>query len=859
MKEYVAQTGGRYTYVDDVLNLQELAMSMTSIFEGCSNFIISGCVADAGKITPGYVWINGKVRRFEGCTTSQFPYYLYEANSYEATTYANDVNKRGRCNYLCLGAVSVPQQPDPVTGALPGFIEMREDHSPRFIDKFFGRYAVLLESPFSKQTVKKDLTLTGKFTAEKEIESRTGVSVVGPSGYVLRNIVKSSGDASLGAYHNGLLVSEIVIHTDGSFSLWNHGRELARIDAQGVTSGTSRCQTHQVGDLRIFGQQIINVGDNTDQGAVNVNRTGYEGGTTRFRNFRVFDGKSSVPMLSVEGADRMVGLDALLQVRSEGRGMQLANTLYAKTEVRLVNTLDWLDKNNEKIAGIGFDSATTFDFAVRNTLGNILLSPGGYVDILGELRVGGVNIAATYVAQSYFTAELAKKVNVVAGKQLSTEDFTTAYRNKLDAISTGDISGAEGGFATAGDVAGELRKKLNIENNLSEVADKAAARTNLDVFSKPEAKATFLKISNHLSEITSLSSFEVEGKTPEQIIGIKEQRQQAVRDNIDAERKGSAELRLAKASNLADLGDKVKARQNLSVYSVSEIDSMLSGKLGNDAAYSGLPFTLELKNKLDGIRTGHFAGIDAEGKSVAQAEGYVPTSAVVKELAKKANLLLDGLNSSQKESVCENLGIYSKAASDARYAAFDQLFQDYIAYLVKGGKTTSEAQKILRDKLDVPSKGDVSSTCVSKTAQLSDLSLPNANAKKVACQNLGAAYAEDVQTKLIDTGWIQMSNSGVNTDTKALFIRQIGNVVSIQGQVNTSKADGGHRGGIVAIIPNQIQPPRYGLRHTLCDFNEDHGYNRGASFFINGGSRNLTIYESGWPGTVTNLNFTYFV
>ena len=32
MKEYVAEAGGRYTYVDDILNLQELTLSMTSIF-----------------------------------------------------------------------------------------------------------------------------------------------------------------------------------------------------------------------------------------------------------------------------------------------------------------------------------------------------------------------------------------------------------------------------------------------------------------------------------------------------------------------------------------------------------------------------------------------------------------------------------------------------------------------------------------------------------------------------------------------------------------------------------------------------------------------------------------------------------
>lgn len=32
MKEYIAETGGRYTYSDDVLNLQELALSLTALF-----------------------------------------------------------------------------------------------------------------------------------------------------------------------------------------------------------------------------------------------------------------------------------------------------------------------------------------------------------------------------------------------------------------------------------------------------------------------------------------------------------------------------------------------------------------------------------------------------------------------------------------------------------------------------------------------------------------------------------------------------------------------------------------------------------------------------------------------------------
>lgn len=43
MKEFSAQTGGRYTYADDLENLQELALAFAELFDDCDNFIVSGC------------------------------------------------------------------------------------------------------------------------------------------------------------------------------------------------------------------------------------------------------------------------------------------------------------------------------------------------------------------------------------------------------------------------------------------------------------------------------------------------------------------------------------------------------------------------------------------------------------------------------------------------------------------------------------------------------------------------------------------------------------------------------------------------------------------------------------------------
>ena len=94
---------------------------------------------------------------------------------------------------------------------------------------------------------------------------------------------------------------------------------------------------------------------------------------------------------------------------------------------------------------------------------------------------------------------------------------------------------------------------------------------------------------------------------------------------------------------------------------------------------------------------------------------------------------------------------------------------------------------------------------------------------------------------------------------QGFFVRQIGNIVSIQGYINTARRDGSNWGGIVALIPNTIQPPRYSVRCTAANWNDDHKYNRGSSFVIYGGSRKVQIFESGMYNADVELNFTYFV
>ena len=64
------------------------------------------------------------------------------------------------------------------------------------------------------------------------------------------------------------------------------------------------------------------------------------------------------------------------------------------------------------------------------------------------------------------------------------------------------------------------------------------------------------------------------------------------------------------------------------------------------------------------------------------------TSAVVRELTKYAPKLMDGYNASDKAAVAANLELYTKAEVDGHFPAFGQFLQDYVAYLVRQGKTT---------------------------------------------------------------------------------------------------------------------------------------------------------------------------
>lgn len=682
MKEFIAEPGGRYTYADDIINLQDMVLGLSTLFTDCPNFIISGCAVSGGEISPGYVWLGGKVRRFEGCADASFPYYIYEKNSNESVMYANEVNKRGRCCYLALGGTSVPETVDSVTGVRPQFIEIATGYAPRLLDKFFGRYALMTDSPFVQQTVRKDLVFTGTLTVEKGIESKHSL-LVAPSGnsYTLRGYFPEAGVARIDASKNSSSVAALLLNTNnGEVSVVSKGVVSALFQERSCHLLDFSCTTGRLGSLFVTGDQLMNVGTTGNTGAVRVNYSGYQQGTGYYRNFDVYDGKRCAePLLRVEGSTGSVSVHARLCVDAAG-GIRL-------TKVRQNGALFWTDAEGITVAGIGYLSDGATDLTLENTSGGLVLSGKTYVDVKGDLRIDGASVASTYATQEALADGLKKKVDMVAGKGLSTCDLTK-----------------------------------------------------------------------------------------------------------------------------------------------------------------------ELRDKLDGISTGAFAGED-----VSQSEGYVTTSQVVAELKKKANLLLDDLDEGQRQTAAKNLGVYNQKDADNRFGRLSELFQDFITYLVAQGKSSTEAQQMLREKLGAAGSKELTDDYVRRDGKLSDLLLPNDEARKLACKTLGAAYAADYEPKITDTGWMQMSNSGSGTDTRELFVRQIGNIVCIQGRLNTARRDGSNWGGVVAVIPNKVSPPKYGVRTTMADWNDDHKYNRGASFIIDANSRKVQIYESGMYNVTININFSYMV
>ena len=353
MKEFTSQTGGRYTYIDDIMNLQNLALAFTSIFDECDNFIISGCQVSGTSISAGYVYINGKIRYCAGTSgVSKWPMYLYENNSVERVSYADSGDKNGRNIYGCAVSSSVPIANDVLTEAPPQFISITSDGTAlRLKEALFGKYALMIDSPNSVQTVQKDVVIDGTVTANKDLTAQKGINLT--SGTAKASITyNASGALSIQSQLNGKPVYKVTITEDGAIQFYIGDTLLASLDSNGMTlKVTMSLNSIKAGNIVVASNHIYNTGVAADTGSININMLGYNEGDSYYRDTKIGDGKNTV-ILEITGKSK-------------------ASIFYGPVKISHISNKDLYIKNN---------------------IGNLVLNNDVYVT--GKLFVGGIDVIA---------------------------------------------------------------------------------------------------------------------------------------------------------------------------------------------------------------------------------------------------------------------------------------------------------------------------------------------------------------------------------------------------------------------------------------------------------------------------------
>lgn len=86
MQELKINAGGRPRRVDDLKAIQDQLNDLQAIHGIGGSYIITGCEVSGLSIAAGYVFIDGKVLKFDGATASSFPYYISAATPADAVS-----------------------------------------------------------------------------------------------------------------------------------------------------------------------------------------------------------------------------------------------------------------------------------------------------------------------------------------------------------------------------------------------------------------------------------------------------------------------------------------------------------------------------------------------------------------------------------------------------------------------------------------------------------------------------------------------------------------------------------------------------------------------------------------------------
>lgn len=484
MKEFSSDTGGRFTYIDDVLNLQELALAFSAVFTDCDNFIVSGCeVSDTG-ISSGIVFLNGKLRVFNGVSgVTEWPQYIYEQNTTDNVPYQSGGEKIGRQIWGCASGKSVPRNPTELTGEIPQFITIEKAKGgPLMKDAWFGKYTVLLNPAKGTQTIASDVELP-KLTATNTLASRSRIELANISGsavlsYEGSNLVLQSQGT------DNVLYRMVVNQTIGGFQFFRGTTLIATISQSGIVFNSPiSCSFAQLGSMRVNGSNLFNSSTASDTGEININVLGLNGADTHYRNTNIGNGKGRF-LFQVNGKAGTLALNGVTTIYTSTSGALRIQSDKAKTDPALHQTINFVDNTGSLVSHLGYSSNTEMFFELRNHIGNVHIVGTEYVNLHPVIREGGVALSEKYVLKTTHTSDMAKKMdktdvytktetdNAFAKKQGGLSQFVVGAKTK-------EVLCSEIGALTASDLEAYPTKANFLADMATDDAAKKKIRDNI--------------------------------------------------------------------------------------------------------------------------------------------------------------------------------------------------------------------------------------------------------------------------------------------------------------------------------------------------------------------------------------------
>ena len=237
------------------------------------------------------------------------------------------------------------------------------------------------------------------------------------------------------------------------------------------------------GNIGIESSNIINKGHASDSACININMTGYNGGTDYYRNTYIGNGKGSA-IISITGSTNVVQINGRVNIKASTVQGIILQCAHGKDNVELRKTVVWADSANNHIAYIGYNQTANNIFEIKNTIANITITGLEAVDLGPAIKENGVLLSEKYATNTNLTKVLETKANAstvytttqadtkFASKNGGFTQFVTAYtktqlRNQIEAVSASDMVNVHPTKANLlSDMATTEEKKAQIRQNI---------------------------------------------------------------------------------------------------------------------------------------------------------------------------------------------------------------------------------------------------------------------------------------------------------------------------------------------------------------------------------------------------------